>query len=235
MNKGFSLRNLFKSWAFTPGPKQIADQLRKPSGKLGKVVGEKMNVSNAGLYDFVLDLMDLKEADSILEIGFGNGLFFEKIFSKAKNIKVSGIDYSQTMLKLARQLNHKWIEKGKLNLDLGDCEVLPYKEKSFEKVFCINVVYFWNNPVDNLMEIHRVLKPGGKFYTGIRDKDSMKLLNFTQYGFTMYDEDSWRRKLRESFFEYFGVTSLAEEEIEFEGQKFKPKGLCLIAQKPSNA
>jgi len=212
-------------------PQLLAKQLRQPSGKLGEVVGIKMNESNSVLYDFVLDTMKIEDNQSILEIGFGNGIFFNKLFSKANNLRLSGIDFSETMLKLAQKNNEEAIVSDVLDLRYGDCDVLPFDNESFDKVFCINVVYFWENPMDNLMEIHRVLKPGGKFYTGMRDKASMEKMPFTQYGFTMYDELSWENVLHRNLFKKEETFTINEPPIELNGESFSPKSLCIVAQK----
>ena len=62
--------------------KMMAKQLRRPSGAMGGKVGNMMNKANEFLYDFTLDVMSPSASQSILEIGFGNGRFFNKIFSR---------------------------------------------------------------------------------------------------------------------------------------------------------
>ncbi len=70
------LKQFFQQLKF----KAMARQLRKPSGAMGNKVGEMMNKANAFLYDFAFDCMKIKHGEAILEIGFGNGIFFEKVF-----------------------------------------------------------------------------------------------------------------------------------------------------------
>jgi ubiquinone/menaquinone biosynthesis C-methylase UbiE len=212
-------------------PKMMAQQLRKPSGKMGESVGLKMNQGNAALYDFLIKEMKIEDKQSLLEIGFGNGLFFSKIFSLAQSITISGIDFSKTMLKEATKNNQLYLNKGVLDLHFGDCEILPFKDHSFDKVFCINVVYFWKNPSKNLSEIYRVLKPGGKFYSGIRSSESMRKMPFTQYGFKIYETEEWEEMLVNNQFSLGTTSQLLEPEIEFSGVKFIPKSHCFIAQK----
>jgi len=72
----------------------MAKQLRRPSGVMGDKVGNMMNKANEFLYDFTLGVMNLSDNQTILEIGFGNGKFFEKIFSRANNLQVTGLDFS---------------------------------------------------------------------------------------------------------------------------------------------
>ena len=232
MTKPSLLKRLISFIRPTLTPRLLARQLRQPSGKLGEAVGKKMNESNSFLYDFVFDAMQIKDKQNILEIGYGNGMFFDKLFLRAKNLKISGIDFSSAMFKTAQKNNEEAIVSDILDLRFGDCEVLPFNNDSFDKVFCINVVYFWEKPFDNLMEIHRVLKPGGKFYTGIRDKESMKKMPFTEFGFTMYDEEDWKIQLVRNLFKFEETLSTEEPAIEFNGDYFSPKSLCIVAHKP---
>lgn len=38
----------------------------------------------------------------------------------------------------------------------------PYPDERFNKVFTVNTIYFWNNPIEDLKEIRRVLKTDGQ-------------------------------------------------------------------------
>jgi len=132
--------------------KAMARQLRKPSGAMGNKIGEMMNKANAFLYDFAFDCMKIKPGEAILEIGFGNGNFFEKVFAKADGLQLSGIDFSETMVKGATKKNQSLITSGKLQLQHGSSDLLPFADNSFDTVFCINVVYFWDTPQTHLQE-----------------------------------------------------------------------------------
>lgn len=123
--------------------KIIAKQLRKPGGLLAGKVGNQMNKTNGFLYDFTVDSMQLKDSESVLEIGFGNGKFFDKLFSVANNLAISGLDFSSEMVKEAKANNPSATNSGKLDLRFGSSDHIPFADNSFDKVFCINVIYFW--------------------------------------------------------------------------------------------
>lgn len=180
--------------------KLIAEQLRKPAGELAGKVADKMSVGNRPLYDLTLKAMKIEENDFILEIGFGGGEHFTDFLSKAANVQIRGIDYSEDMVKRASANNGNFIDSGQLKLFLGNSNSLPFKDEAFDKVFCNMVIYFWENPVEHLKEIRRVLKPGGKFYTGMRSKGSMLELPFTKHGFNLYKEAAWQSILEENGF-----------------------------------
>jgi ubiquinone/menaquinone biosynthesis C-methylase UbiE len=214
-----------------PDPEMIAQQLRKPTRPFAEKIAEKMEQVNAPLIDLTLETMQLADSESVLEIGFGSGRFFEKIFSKAKGLQVSGIDYSQEMVKMAKSNNQRFIDSGKLNLELGNSDALPFADNSFDKVFCNMVVYFWDHPSRHLKEIQRVLKPQGRFYTGIRTKESMLQLPFTQYGFTLYDQNQWHSVLEQNGFIFIGVNKIAEPLVEEDEGPLRFESICLIAEK----
>ncbi len=150
----------------------IAEQLRKPFGDAAIEIGETMNEKNRFIYEFVFETMNLQNNENILEIGFGNGRFFKNLFEKCNGLNVFGIDYSEKMVELAENFNEFEIATGKLKLKLASSSNIPFTYNKFDKIFCNNVIYLWENPSYHLQEIYRVLKPGGKFYCGIRSKES---------------------------------------------------------------
>ncbi len=212
--------------------KKIAKQLRKPSGALAGKVGNGMNKSNRFLYDFTLEAMQLADNESILEIGFGNGKFFNKLFSTAKNLQISGLDFSPEMVKEAAVNNPSTSSSGQLTLRLGSSDKIPFADNSFDKVFCINVIYFWELPATHLKEIRRVLKPGGRFYTSIRSKESLAQMPFAKYGFTIYTQDEWIQMLEANHLQHVH-TKITENEpdAEFDKQVYKMESLCIVAEK----
>jgi ubiquinone/menaquinone biosynthesis C-methylase UbiE len=212
--------------------KRIAKQLRKPFGILAGKVGNEMNKTNGYLYDFTIGEMKLKDNESILEIGFGNGNFFGKLFSVANNLKITGLDFSPEMVKTATAKNQSAVNTGKLTLRLGSSDKTPFPDNSFDKVFCINVIYFWEQPADHLKEIYRVLKPGGIFYTSIRTKESMAQLPFAKHGFTTYTKEEWTKMLEANHFHFvYAQKAKNEPDVTFNKQVYKLESLCIAAEK----
>ncbi len=211
--------------------KMMAKQLRRPSGMMGGKVGSMMNKANEFLYDFTLDVMQPANNDAILEIGFGNGKFFNKIFSKAEGLKVTGLDFSETMFNAAKENNKEAIANGKLTLQFGSSDKLPFPDNSFDKIFCINVIYFWDEPTQHLKEIQQVLKSGGRFYATVRTKESMMKMPFTKYGFSFYETDNWKAMLNESGLTFIEDRPVNETFVEYDGNKVAVQSLCIIAEK----
>lgn len=203
-------------------PKLMAQQLRRPSGLLARLTGNKMNKANESLYRLTFNNLNLKEGDSILEIGFGNGKFFSELNTKAKHLNISGIEHSKEMVDEAIRKNLPLLESGVLKVSVGSSDNLPFDDNSFDKIYCINVIYFWENPNLHLREIHRVLKPGGIFCTGFRPKENLSKFPFTNFGFTLYSGGEWKSILEENGFQY--VKSDLEK---LEGSPFE--SLCMVS------
>ena len=86
---------------------------------------------------------------SVLDLGSGTGAAFEHLI----NYRTTAIDPDKRMLELNKFEN-------KIQ---GSAENLPFRDNSFDNVFCS---FVWRNLSDTnkaLDEIYRVLRPGGKF------------------------------------------------------------------------
>ncbi len=219
------LRLLFKG----PTPQMMAAQLRKPHGFMARKVGERMNDANRSLYAGAWNALDLRDGLCVLEIGFGNGLFFGELAGNAKNLKLHGLDFSQEMVEQARVRNADLIASGTLSLVHGASERMPFKDALFDRIFCINVVYFWDDPSAHLREVRRVLKPGGTFTAVLRRRSSMEKLPFAAHGFTMYEQADWEGVLRANGFNPISTTVLQDAEVEYEGKKYTPESLVMVA------
>ncbi|MBP7513205.1 MAG: class I SAM-dependent methyltransferase [Flavobacteriales bacterium] len=219
------LRLLFKG----PTPQQMAAQLRKPHGFLARKVGERMNAANRSLYEGAWEALDLRDGLSVLEIGFGNGLFMDDLSRKANGLVLHGLDFSEEMVKEATARNQKLVASGTLTLVHGASDHMPFPDAAFDRVFCINVVYFWEEPARHLSEVLRVLGPQGTFTAVLRARSAMEKLPFTRFGFTMYEQADWEDVLRKAGFRTLSATVLQEPEIEYDGQLYTPESLVVVA------
>jgi demethylmenaquinone methyltransferase/2-methoxy-6-polyprenyl-1,4-benzoquinol methylase len=104
----------------------------------------------------------------VLDICCGTGDLAVNMARMAdKNTAVTGLDYSQPMLEIAKEKARKAGVIGRLSLVHGDAGSLPFPDGHFDSIgisFAFrNITY--KNPVTQkyLAEIRRVLAPGGRF------------------------------------------------------------------------
>ncbi len=208
--------------------KRLARQLRQPQGPSGLEVARRMNKANEFLYDFTLDEMLVSNNQSILEIGFGNGQFFYKQFNRAEELRITGLDASDDMIREASTINQDYLQQGKLVLIKGQSDKMPFNSGSFDIIFCINVAYFWDDPQDHLIEIHRILKPGGRLYTTIRTPESLAAMPFSQYGFKTYTVEEWKLLCHLNNLSFIRSSQVHEPETTTDGSI---RSVCLVAEK----
>ena len=152
-------------------PHFIARQGRRPAGLLGHIVAQVMARETAPENAQTLDLLDLRSGDRILEIGCGHGRTLREAANCADDITVTGVDFSDVMIRVARRRNRQLIAAGRVMLDHGDSATLRYSNAAFTKIYSVHTIYFWEQPTAQLREIFRVLAPGGRFVLGFRSGD----------------------------------------------------------------
>jgi ubiquinone/menaquinone biosynthesis C-methylase UbiE len=79
-------------------------------------------------------------------------------------------------------------------------EKIPFESNKFDKIYTANTIYFWPNHDENIKEVLRVLKPGGKLFVGFRTRAQMEKIAFTRYGFTFFTEKAMEAFLSKAGF-----------------------------------
>ena len=152
-------------------PRFIARQLSRPTGIVGRLMGQLMNRSNANMNAFAVEQLELTPEDRVLEIGFGGGVTLPKLLARAAF--VCGVDRSADMVKHAKARFADAVAAARADFREGTVEALPLSPSSFSKVCTVNTVYFWTSLDAGFAEIHRVLSPGGRTAIGFLPKDRM--------------------------------------------------------------
>ncbi|MDQ1162771.1 ubiquinone/menaquinone biosynthesis C-methylase UbiE [Chryseobacterium sp. SORGH_AS 447] len=189
--------------------KILAQNLANPEGEKGIEIGEMMNATNIGMTLESIKALLIEDSEHILEIGHGNAGHVKSILNRAQNIKYTGIDISATMHNEAKRLNEAFRDQA--DFVLYDGEKLPFEDNTFDKIFTVNTVYFWKQPVDYLNEVYRVLKKTGIFILTFAQKDFMEKLPFTQFDFTLYNTDEMEETVSGSYFSRMTVSERGEE------------------------
>ena len=155
-------------------PELIARQSRRPSGWFGEIVARVMSFETAQANRHAVDLLAPRETESVLEIGCGHGRTLARL-AERRCAFVAGIDPSDVMARLARSRLRRSIEAGRAEIALASSAKIPHADARFDAAFAMHVVYFWNQPVADLREIRRVLRPAGRVLLGYRPRDAQTL------------------------------------------------------------
>ncbi|MBF0312635.1 MAG: class I SAM-dependent methyltransferase [Oligoflexia bacterium] len=163
----------------------LASQLQKPRGNFGKLLMTKLfNFGNAQLINATLISMDLHADDCYLDVGVASGKSIKIASSWITTGSLYGIDYSSEMIEYCK----KNFPHSRCHFVHTDAAHLPFADCSFSKISTINTIYFWENPMEMLLEIRRVLKSSGTFALSFSGKAKMnKFSAVTKHGFFIYD------------------------------------------------
>ncbi|HUV42940.1 MAG TPA: methyltransferase domain-containing protein [Patescibacteria group bacterium] len=94
---------------------------------------------------FIEKTIKLKPKSKVLDVGCGSGFF---TYYLAKRYQVTGLDFSKKMLALNP---HKRLIK-------ASAYQIPFKDNTFDLVFCSNLLHHLDHPLKALKEMNRVAK-----------------------------------------------------------------------------
>lgn len=141
-----------------------------PSGLLGRIVGRAMEGATKDANDRALAALDLSQARTVLEVGFGQGRTVSDLISGGH--RVLGIDASPTMVRQATGRNRAACRDGRATLRHGDGITVPFPDGSADAAITVHTIYFMPDPAATLTEIRRVLRPGGTLVIACRTSDT---------------------------------------------------------------
>ena len=142
--------------------KELIRNARKPVGELGHKILDRMNKSHENMAQWGVSHFKIESNSIILDIGCGGGRNIERFAEQiSKNGKVVGIDYSEVSVEKSIELNMKFIEEGIVEILQGSVSTMPFDDETFDIVTGFETIYFWPDIINDLKEVHRVLKKDG--------------------------------------------------------------------------
>ncbi|WP_180298691.1 class I SAM-dependent methyltransferase [Bacillus vallismortis] len=193
----------------------LSKTFSKPKGIFGMIAGYIMAAENQTLNQWTIDQLGVTRGDSILEVGFGPGYCMQQMLKREKDIRLDGIDVSETMMKLAaRSVKSKGVR-----LMQGNIETFPLTDSFYDKVISVNNYTIWNDQTKGVKQIYRALKPGGKAAITMQPRET----------------DASPEKTKS-----FGKQMIADfkaagfEDIDIQFKNIKPElSVCATAKKPA--
>lgn len=176
-----------------------------------------------------VNALSIKPADRLLELGFGPGHGIALMAAQAPEGCIYGIDLSEVMLRQATVRNRSAVNAGRVLLQRGSCERLPFPDRSMDGVIAVNVAYFWRRADRIAAEIRRVLRPNGQLAIYVTAHSTMRIWGFANQGMHRHwDALALSHMLRTAG---FPVASITVNQVQF---PLGVTGLLVIAVAPSD-
>jgi ubiquinone/menaquinone biosynthesis C-methylase UbiE len=140
----------------------LVRQAHRPRGFVGQLNGLLFayRPSNRRRNRWVVDLLDVRPADRVLEIGFGPGVAVAALARRAGH--VYGVDHSAVMVRQAGRRNAAAVRAGRVELVHASVAELPRFAEPLDAVMAVNTVGMWPDPIRQLTAVRRLLRPGGR-------------------------------------------------------------------------
>lgn len=119
--------------------------------------------------DLILRLIGQVAGLNVLDVGCGDGQLTALL--ARDGARISAIDPDARMLKAAGR--HFAATGVSVALDRGSVEALPYENDSFDIVLAVTLLCLVRDPQEAIIQMARVLKPGGRVVLGELDRRSL--------------------------------------------------------------
>ena len=177
---------------------RLLSQCKRPSGAFGRVMARGMNRAHSPLTKWALGHIEVADTAIALDIGCGGGRTVDRLAKMAVEGWVAGLDYSEDSVLVSRRKNSNHIHNGRVEICHASVSSIPYEDNTFDLLTAVETFYFWPTPDTDLLEVKRVLKPGGQL-----------LIACTMYKGGKFDSRN-RRFVEEIDMTYLSVTDFRE-------------------------
>ena len=128
----------------------------------------------------------------ILDVGCGPGIFVGEAASRGYNIV--GVDITEPMVSGARDATNKFGSQI-IGYAQGDIENLPFRNNSFDVIFCIGVLSYLAEDAKSINELKRVVKIEGFVIVGLPNWLRLPILFDPYYYLHRVFTYVWKKKL----------------------------------------
>lgn len=139
----------------------------------------------------VLAELPPEPGDRLLEVGFGGGDLLRSLLSRNPAL-LSGVDVSDAMIARARR---RFRGEERLRLVWGSAEELPLDDRSVDKAYSVNAIYFWKDLAVVSREFARVVRPGGALALCFQTPRAVRSWPGHVHGFIAYEPDEVAEQL----------------------------------------
>ena len=162
----------------------LARQFAQPSGFMGRyLITPWLDRTNRTPNDAVFRKLPFQPHSHVGEIGFGGGDLLFRIVEALGTVSVTGIDSSSAAVARVEARALRSTARARIQLRTGTVEQLPLSDRELDLAVSVNTVYFWHSIPKCLLELNRVIKPGGYLVLGFSDGRNLKQRGYTRHGY----------------------------------------------------
>ncbi len=122
---------------------KLLNQVRNPTGWLGRWNLRGMNRRHSKLTDWGLKHVSIDSDAAILDIGCGGGRTIHKLAAVATKGKVYGVDSSETSVAASRKTNEECIKSRRVEILHGSVSHLPFPDQMFALATAVETHFYW--------------------------------------------------------------------------------------------
>lgn len=120
---------------------------------------ESMEEGHGDVVRQVLDRLDVRPGERVLDLGSGNGWATRLLAAKAPGVDAVGIDCAEAMVARARERTPAGV---RARFEVAAFEALPFADASFDRAFSMEAIYYAVDLARALREVRRVLRRDGR-------------------------------------------------------------------------
>lgn len=123
---------------------------------------QKYSTNKYGYTNWIFDFFKFFDGMNVLELGCGNGnMWSDRVQKLPEECTLILSDISKGMVEI---VNNKFKEYQNVKTEVVDIQNINYPDNTFDVIIANSMLYHIPNLENAISEVHRVLKPNGKFY-----------------------------------------------------------------------
>ncbi len=138
----------------------IESKVKNQYDQFAEIYDHRWSSYVSNTLNFLLDYLQRSKQilgnEHILDIACGTGELERRLLNLHPDLNVIGVDISKKMLDMAR------LKLPNLEFVKASASSLPFPDQNFDIVVTVSAFHYFEQPLDTLEEIRRILKPQGK-------------------------------------------------------------------------